>query len=349
MKKKSLLLAGLAIALFGGFTNAEVAISDLFVSGSSKVENAYQRLLTEYDSSRWYINEEAEAVTCGVDNDVNDLAITSPMILDGYLDEAPLYRLFVSKYRMDAIRNWEAWDGDVFMKDFRLNAQEWYAKIAISDLEAELDENQLYYAFIVPIDTYDDIGTPSKEICFVKSENACYQWYDCDALWEAINTTEPEVVEPEVADPEVADPEVVNDENEDEEHYAANCVGMDLANVTHITDGKTITLLWTAVDGDNVKIAIYDNVDNESYKDLGTTKMSNEKFVYEMEREGEHIFMLTNGCKEVTYKVDAAIEVEKEPEIVTPATWPAENIFIALIASIVLYGVYALFIRKNDN
>ena len=42
---------------------------------------------------------------------------------------------------------------------------------------------------------------------------------------------------------------------------------MDLANVTHTVNGGTLTLKWTAVDGDTVQIAIFDP-EAEVYKSL---------------------------------------------------------------------------------
>jgi hypothetical protein len=36
------------------------------------------------------------------------------------------------------------------------------------------------------------------------------------------------------------------------------CVGMDMANISHVKNGDTITLKWTAVEGDVVEIAIFD-------------------------------------------------------------------------------------------
>ena len=73
-----------------------------------------------------------------------------------------------------------------------------------------------------------------------------------------------------------------------------------------------------------------------------------EKYDYKMQWDGEQNFMLTNGCKEVRYKADAK-KSTPEPEIVTPATGPAENILYIAIAAIILYGAYAIFFRKSDN
>jgi hypothetical protein len=42
---------------------------------------------------------------------------------------------------------------------------------------------------------------------------------------------------------------------------------MDLANVTHVINGDTLTLKWTAVDGDVVEIGVWDR-EAENYKSL---------------------------------------------------------------------------------
>ena len=120
---------------------------------------------------------------------------------------------------------------------------------------------------------------------------------------------------------------------------------MDLANVSHTVNNNTITLRWTAVDGDVVQIAIFDQ-NEEIYKSLGSAKMSDERFTYAMQRDGEQNFMLTNGCKEVYYKADAR---KSEPTIVPPATWTAENILIIAVAAIILYGAYTFVFRKSEN
>ena len=136
--------------------------------------------------------------------------------------------------------------------------------------------------------------------------------------------------------------------DEIEEKHGTSCVGMDLANVTHTVKWDTITLKWTAVDWDDVQIAILDPED-EVYKNLWTAKMSDKKFDYKMQRDWEQNFLLVNGCGEYKYKADAK-RWEPEPEkIVTPATGPAENILYVAIAAIVLYGAYVLFFRKSES
>jgi hypothetical protein len=93
---------------------------------------------------------------------------------------------------------------------------------------------------------------------------------------------------------------------------------MNMAHISHVINGDTITLKWTAVDGDVVQVAIFDP--NEEYwRSLGAVSMNDEQFTYKMQWNGEQNFMLTNGCGEVRYKADAAIKTP-EPEVVPPAT-----------------------------
>ena len=192
---------------------------------------------------------------------------------------------------------------------------------------------------------YDEVWTPSKEICFHISKNVCMLDTECDTFDLVVN---PAPAEPEKdTTPEVTDPEP--EANPEETHGSAECVSMEYANVRHTSDGKNITLTWTAVDGwGDVDIAIF-NPNDEVFEKIATVKMSDERYVYPMRWNGVQNFILTNECWQAKYKADEWIK-EWEPEkIVTPATGPAENIMYIAIAAIILYGAYAIFFRKSDN
>lgn len=320
MKKSLLSLAGIAAlsAIVWGAVSAQVEISDLFYDGTPIAEDSYSRLLNEYDSSRWYVNA---SVDCNVNNGVT---ITSPVVEDAEIDKANVYNLFLSPYRMDQIKYSDSSvdTSKIMMMKVEIGDSDDNVKFDIS--QYDVDPNVAYYGFISPADMFDVVGTPSKEICFKMDSNMCLQDTACDSL--VAMTTQNETIE---------------------QHWAS-CVGMDLANVTHIINGDTITLKWTAVDGDYVEIGVWDP-DAEVYKKLWTAKMSDEKFDYKMQWDWEQNFQLTNWCKELYYKADAK-RWEKTPEkIVTPATGPAENILYIAIAAIILYGAYAIFFRKAEN
>ena len=344
MKKSLLSLVALVfwVSAFSGIASW-LSISDIFAdNGNPKVNTAYAQLLNEYNTDWWYL----DGVTLKCDIEGNSVNIVSPRIGDSIDDTAPDYRLFLSPYRVDQLRN-----GDVSVDTSYIKMMEqqiadnaWEVNFKLTTVD--IDDNQTYYGFIAPLDMYDVIWTPSKEICFQLNKNVCMLDTDCNTFDLVVNPTQPE---PEVqAQPEVTqnpEPEA----NPEETHGSAECVSMEFANVRHSSDWKNITLTWTAVPGSEVvDIAIF-NPDDEVFEKVATVKMSDEKYVYPMRWNGVQNFILTNECWQNKYKADEGIK-EREPEkIVTPATGPAENIIYIAIAAIVLYGAYTVFFRKSDN
>jgi hypothetical protein len=70
---------------------------------------------------------------------------------------------------------------------------------------------------------------------------------------------------------------------------------MNLANVSHTINGRTVTLTWINVDGsDRVDILLRDNV--SVFNKLATVSMSAEKYEFTINRNGEFIvnFMPNN-------------------------------------------------------
>ena len=322
MKKSLFSLAGIVVlsAVFGWVVSAQLDISELFYDGTPLVDGAHAKILNEYDNSRWY--SDSSSVSC----DANDqVTITSPVVEDSTMDKANIYSLFISPYRVSQIKSWDpSVDvSKIIMKKVELGEGEDTARFTVSS--SEVDPNTSYYGFISPADMFDVVGTPSKEICFKISNNTCLQDSACDSLNSHGAANE-----------------------SIEMHWAADCVWMDLANVTHTVNGDTITLKWTAVDWDVVQIAIFDP-ESEVYKSLWAVSMSDEKYDYTMQWDGEQNFMLTNGCKDLYYKADAKRWEKKPEKVVTPATWPAGNILYVAIAAIILYGAYLVFFRKAEN
>ncbi len=322
MKKTLLSLAWLALVsmAFWG-VNAQVDISELFNEWTPLVDGAHAQLLNDYDSSRWYT--DSTEVTCDANGNVT---ITSAPVEDSAMDPASVYSLFVSPYRVDQIKSWDpSVDvSKIIMKKVEVSDS---SDVTFNISSSDVDENTPYYGFIAPADMFDVVWAPSKEVCFLLSDNMCLQDSACNTLGASHNAANEEV----------------------EMRWTADCVWMDLANVTHTVDGDTLHLKWTAVDGDEVEIAIFDP-EAEIYKSLWTAKMSDEKFDYKMQWDGEQNFMLTNGCKDLYYKADAKRWEEKQPEKIVPAaTGPAENILYVAIAAIILYGAYVVFFRKAEN
>ena len=342
MKKLLLSLVAFVfgISAFAGIANW-LAISDIFTNGEPSVNTAYTQLLNNYSPEWWYL--DGISLTCDINN--GNLTITSPTIKDSIDETAPAYRLFLSPYRISQIK-----DGEPSVDNSNINMFEQKIESNVAELNFKLSKNdisdtQAYYGFITPLDMYDEVWTPSKEICFHISKNVCMLDTECDTFDLVVN---PAPAEPEKdTTPEVTDPEP--EANPEETHGSAECVSMEYANVRHTSDGKNITLTWTAVDGwGDVDIAIF-NPNDEVFEKIATVKMSDERYVYPMRWNGVQNFILTNECWQAKYKADEWIK-EWEPEkIVTPATGPAENIMYIAIAAIILYGAYAIFFRKSDN
>lgn len=175
MKKSLFSLVGIVLSTgFVWVTNAAVDISDLFDGETPLVDDAYQRVLNDYDSTRWYANSYI------LDCTVNDkIRISSNIIEDSYFDEAYQYILFVSPYTVDKIKN-----GDVSV-DYSKMIMKRVTLTQPTDPNAvidsiyfdifgnEIDANSDYYWVVVPVDIYDWVWTPSREIVFNLSRKVC--------------------------------------------------------------------------------------------------------------------------------------------------------------------------------
>ena len=334
MKKTLISLAWVITAsiFLGSFASADLFINDVFDSNGLASSDTYTRILNDYDNSWGYSSSDA-TICNAVDGWVT---VTSPIITDGDLYDATTYRLFLSPYRVSQLKNWNDVDmSNIIMKEYRKVEGSTEVSFDISSADG-LDNDKIYYAFLLPISEYDEIWTPSNEFCFRLGNNMCV-WGDACNTIGVSNTIEVSNAWEHGA-------------ASDESQHGAACVWMDLANVTHTVSNSVITLKWTSLwDGSTVQIAIFDP-EEEIYKSLWSVSMDTEKFEYKMQWDGEQNFSLTNGCKEVYYKADASRSTPTEPEkVVTPATWPAENILVIAIVAIALYGLYAIFFRKSEN
>ena len=259
----------------------------------------------------------------------------------------------MSPYRVSQLKNWsENIDkSKIIVKEYNKTNSSEDAVFNLSTADG-LDSNQVYYAFLLPINDYDEIWTPSNEFCFQINSNMCLENEACDAMWLVVQPAETWSEEVKQTSETSTDIHwAAGDENLPTvgDSHGAACAWMNLANVTHtISSDNVITLRWTSLwDGSIVQIAVFDPND-EIYKPLWSVKMDDESFSYKMQWDGEHNFSLTNWCKEVYYKVDAKRDTPVQP-IVPAVTGPAENILIIAVVAIILYWVYALFFRKSDN
>lgn len=301
---------------------------DVFADGKPVADDSYVQILNDYDNTRWYSDKD----TINWETVNNSARITIPAVENYDYDIATEYYLFVSPYRLSQIKSWDPKVDISKIKANKVVITSNVDKVEFNLWSTDIDPDKAYYGFIVPIDQYDWIGSPSNEICFKVSSKTYNQGEECDAFALLV-------------------PENSGGKKTEETGHNSACVGMDMANISHVKNGDTITLKWTAVEGDVVEIAIFDPKE-EIFKSLWAVSMNDEKFDYKIQWDGEQNFMITNGCKDVFYKADAKMETkepEKKEKIVPAATGPAENILYIAIAAIVVYGVYALFFRKSES
>ena len=97
---------------------------------------------------------------------------------------------------------------------------------------------------------------------------------------------------------------------------SSQCIGMESANITHIVSWDTITLKWNAIDWDTVYVYIFDP-ETETYISLWSWRMSDEKFDYKIQRNGQQNFKLTNWCRDSYYRVDVSLPEQYSEELVS--------------------------------
>ena len=169
MRKTLLLLIALSISLaFWCFTNAQLEINDVLNNWTPKADDAYQRILNEYEDFRWY--EDTSNLTCSA---IDEITISSNAVNDAFLDQANKYILIYSPYQIEKIRNWDSSIDKskikVKIKEISSDEQEISFTITSEDIETDKD----YYGIIVPADIFETIWRPSNELYFNISKNTC--------------------------------------------------------------------------------------------------------------------------------------------------------------------------------
>jgi hypothetical protein len=104
------------------------------------------------------------------------------VVEDADIDRANIYNLFVSPYRLNQIKSSDSSvdASRIMMKKVEIGDGTENVRFDISPYD--VDPNTIYYGFIAPVDMFDVVGTPSKEICFKIDSNLCLQDTSCDSI-----------------------------------------------------------------------------------------------------------------------------------------------------------------------
>ena len=189
-----------------------------------------------------------------------------------------------------------------------------------------LDPMKTYYLFVIPKDSNGTLGEVSNELRF---KLASKTYGDGGSNTGTASTATTTAV-----------------------HNAAGA-DMSLANITHTTNGNTITLKWTNVDGSNtVDIAVLDSTNN-TFNRIATVNMKDESYTFVANRNGEFVFQFSpdNGGKQVNYTATingAAVKTPTNNVQIqkVPRTGPAENTVAIILIFIVFYFGYKKLYRK---
>ena len=291
----------------------------------------------------WFgVNEEGESI----------FKITSPVLRDSKDTAVGEYHII---YGDKPIVNYIAGDRSELKEFDPVSIMDIGESVDLSIKASQVEADKSYYGVIVPVNDNVIPWGYSKQFCFNFSKNGFAAGDDCNDFArtlapETTATTNSETIE--IAEPtEVT--VAVNDE--EDEHAAADGADMNMADISHSVNGKTVTLTWTAVPySDNVEIKIF-RAENADWISLGTVPMTQEKFQYTIsDKDDEELLFafIPRDAKgrEYRYPVNVRHEQDVTPEIkTTPKVGPAEDFAAILIVTVLLYLGYRVFTsRKAD-
>ncbi|PID34628.1 MAG: hypothetical protein CR971_02200 [candidate division SR1 bacterium] len=274
----------------------------------------------------------------------NGITFQSPILKNEANDTITNYEVLYGPHTVEEILNNDSsLFGTLQTKKVVYTGTDTTLSFTLDTTEHALDTESIYYTYIVPKDISDMPGVVSKEFCF----NLKYQIYglgdECITKVEEAKKTEKELV-----------------------HNAAGA-DMELANVSHTVDGKTITLTWTAIDGSNtLEFFLLNedatNDDDVKWEKLGTADMMDQKYVFQY--DGAHstnvLIKPDNGGQEKVYDLNFTPSVEKQEPVakptpepkkpaitVVPKTGAKENMLVIFIIAILGFVLYKAMRKSN--
>jgi len=258
--------------------------------------------------------------------DVGKIRIKSPVIRDELSNTIKKYTVMYSTYPLSQILQTPSLIDQAKEKTFEFVTVTGEITMELSALVDGINSNLVYYLSVIPKDNNGILWEISNEIRFKLSTQQYGEWVFTG--WS----------------------------------HLAPGANMSLSNITHSVANNRASLRWTAVPwSDKVDIFLFNPVSG-TFERLAIVNMSDENYSFALTRNGEHLlnFIPNNAWTEYRYSFIAEWITatawssattpwsSTAPTIwVIPATWPKENILIALSIAVVLYLVYRRLRAKH--
>lgn len=252
----------------------------------------------------------------------NSITIQSPVLQDEFWDIISDYTLMYGEYPLvDVLDDPTLLDysQEKYFEDLELtNESDFTMSI---DMDDNILEDIVYYVVAIPKDDAGTLWEVSNEICFRLEDQIYGEWDDCENV------------------------ELVDTSSNTHSAWA----DMQLANVTHILNGRNVTLKWIEIWwSDEIDIFLRDEWAG-TFRKLDTVDMDDEMYSFRLDDPGEQIvkFIPNNGWVEKDYVFNAVWTDTPNQPVVTPVVvWPKENIMFIIFGTILIYLVYRLVKRR---
>ena len=247
------------------------------------------------------------------------IVINSPIIEDELWNKITKYTVMFSQYPLSQILETTTLLDQSKEKTFEFATVSTGVLMELTVTGDMLNPNVVYYLSVIPKDKNGILGEISNELWFKLSTQTSGEWTPTTT---PLNTT----------------------------LHTSPGANMSLANITHTITSNKATLRWTAVDGsDKVDIFLW-NPTSSLFERLTSVNMAVESYTFTLTRNGEYIvnFMPNNWGTEFryTFVAQGIVATPGTPAPTTPkigkipATWPKENVLVALWIALFLYIVY---------
>ena len=265
----------------------------------------------------WYSTEKPVTVKKILPNNI--ITIESPLIRDEAGDPITSYTVMYSKYPLTEVLDKTDLLNEGKTVDFELtgSANPFTMDITIDNAIT----GAIYYLFVIPKKSKTILGELSNELRVnLGSKTSWNAWDNTAPETHGVASTEPD---------------------------------LKLAHISHTLNGNNITLTWSDIEiSKTLEIDVMEP-GKSTFSNIAKIKMSDEKYVYTANKNGEYIFRFRAiDCgKQINYTVTlqwAKEQTGTKTGIITkvPKTGPAENTIAIVLLSALLYLGYSKIYRK---